>query len=216
MTGPILTRIALSGRLRGSAKLEESAGRTRITLSLSERAEGLYLLLFGRSGFVRTNVENMRAEAACEGVCAMAVCRGGVLASGFTGACRADRERLLSEMRIMAAGDTAESSAAPAKQPGHPVTERILEQARKLFGPAEKPKQTNEPEAVPNPFPRTFPNSVWEKRPGEETLYGSVTIGGRKRKAAAYPLDLRQGGAVAGRFVRARDGRAYRIELIGR
>lgn len=108
------------------------------------------------------------------------------------------------------------------------VTLGILEQAERLFGmlegagiikeePREKERETKEEEGlfrVPNPFPRTYPDSVWKKREGEPALYGSILREGGLAELVAFPAMRGRpakalGKAVFPRPIAARDGRRY-------
>ena len=236
MNDSVLTRITLSGSLRGSARLVETAGKTRVTLSVPAAPEGLYIIACGEGGCRRAELAGNGAELPMGGVCALALCRGGrVLAKGFAGSCQRMRPGIESELRIMAAqgadtlpaprAHTEKRTPPQAPAPGR-AAQSIIEQARRLFSaldppgapPAEAPREepAEELEYVHDPFPRTFPHSVWRKRPGEETLYGELVIRGVRRRAAAVPADMKAGEGVSrirGSILRDKNGRAYRIEL---
>ena len=239
MDDSILTRISLSGAVKASARLEESGGSTAVTLSIPGGSEGVYIIACGERGCETADVRSLRADVGQGGVCALALCRGGrVLAMGFTGSCRQSRARLADRMRILAAerneaAPPPEANEKAPEKPADPIprprpgsaAEGIVEQARRLFGapgeigsgiaPENAPHE--EAGAVPNPFPRTFPNSRWLKRPGEETLYGKIFAGGVLRSAAASPVSAKAGRALRsgspGRVIRALDGRLYRLEI---
>ena len=110
--------------------------------------------------------------------------------------------------------------------PSASVTMGILEQARRLFGAlngmnAEREEAARsgeqaqaavgaEAESVANPFPRTFPGAVWERKPGEASLIGTVKTPSGPRPAEAIPIGPR-GTAMRppGRALIGRDGRRY-------
>lgn len=113
------------------------------------------------------------------------------------------------------------SSLRPAA--GSPVTLGILERAEALFSllrtaeEAAAPGKEKEPEpradegwrTVPNPFPRTFPGSVWREKPEDHRLFGETERGGKRVKLIAVPLGRR--GRIPPNAVTARDGRRYVI-----
>ena len=123
-----------------------------------------------------------------------------------------------------------------------PVTRDILKQAEMLFSalsasreaPSEKPAPQREADKeepaspapseldqgdflpVSNPFPKTFPGSVWRKRPGSEVLEGEAVIRGRRIRAAAYPVSFRGRNAAfsgQGRRLVSAGGKSYFVAL---
>lgn len=115
----MITRITLSGELRGSAVLTERGSLTRVRLTLRGPGKGLSLIYYDGTGVGVIPLSGSEAEAPCTGICALGLSREGKLvSSGFTPACAAFRERLLDEMRIRAAQEAApkpERSAAGSK-----------------------------------------------------------------------------------------------------
>ena len=122
---------------------------------------------------------------------------------------------------------------APMGPPLARATRGILEQAERLFGmldsmmgsdiPENRAKRDDSPRSEPekttpvrNPFPRTFPDSVWKRRDGEGTLYGSVLKNGRVTELVAVPVprgsarpERAMGFTPMKRPVRAMDGANY-------
>ena len=84
--------------------------------------------------------------------------------------------------------------------PSADITRGILEAARMLFGPSPETgpvlKSDSEPETftpVPNPFPRTFPGSVWRKKQGDMRLYGELEKNGQILRLVAVPAGAAKG-----------------------
>lgn len=244
-------RIALSGAAAGSAILRENGDKTRVRLSVRGGTEGMVLYTAGRGGVVGTPVSGDEITVPGTGICAAVLTRDGrLVAGGFSGDCAKDRNRLLSEIRIRAAGDAAEKPKAkepkpasetlpsvqerkPKKQnetrtayrPSAAVTGSIIERAEALFGFLEEltgesasavPKEKTEEETgfrqIPNPFPRTYPNSVWRMREGDLRLFGELRGRGAGRRLIAVPADIRRGpNRAAPRLVTAKNGRKYLV-----
>jgi hypothetical protein len=115
---------------------------------------------FGNAGLLRTAQEGGRALIPQGGVCALALAREGrLLASGFTGACRTDRGRLLEEMRIRAAAETA------AREKPVPKRETL---APRRETPAPR---TETPENVKNQAPRGRALAPRALAPSAETTF---------------------------------------------
>ncbi|GEM_PF-5826178 len=121
-------------------------------------------------------------------------------------------------------------SAEIGKRAASPVTERILDSARALFGsecspPApESGKQDNgsgegsppngarEVKSVPNPFPRLLPGVRWRLASDGKTLEGTAMIRGMQRKLTAIPNGAKLPDAYSGAWrtrIRGRDGKVY-------
>ena len=193
MSSDKLKRMVLSGGIQGSAILRERDGCTRVSIALMGARSQMTLAAYGGSGVTLTEFEGSAAEIPQEGVCAMALLSGSrVVSSGFTGECREHRTRILDEIRIRAAERTRrpQPPKKPAESPkkqepteknpseaGHSatVTQTILEQARRLFGaldgnarqgaaPKREIQEDDGFENIANPFPRTFPGSVWKRK----------------------------------------------------
>lgn len=235
MENGVIKRISLSGSIRGSALLREYGGETRVELAVRGLKDGaeLYTLAGGRISVVPVSGPALAVRQT--GICAAVLAKGGrIIAAGFTKECAADRKRLLDEIRIRSAesADRSKKEAPrpenkPASRPKAFVTGNILERARRLFSligdleaANEKPAPEKPPEpgfeTVPNPFPKTFPNSVWQRRDGDARLFGSVTVNGRTRRYVAVPIDTRGGHArVRGAHpIIGRDGRRYLAEAL--
>lgn len=115
-------RIALTGEIRGSARLWERENGTEAELSLFAPQNGLKLLACGDGGVRTAELTGGRVSIPCKGICALAVFRGGrLVSSGFTGECRENRARLTDEMRIIAAG---EKTPTGVSAPGEDTAER--------------------------------------------------------------------------------------------
>ena len=234
MESVIVRRIALTGALRGSAVLTERGGKTDIEISLRGLKSGASLFTVAGGSIEATPVSGEKLTVPQTGICAAVIAENGrLITGGFTGGCAKDRKKLLDEIRIRSAESAArpaQEAPPPAKKPEakhrSPVTGNILETARGLFSMLEgleaiagksaaPPEETGSTE-VPNPFPRTFPNSTWRKKDGDNRLFGSVVKDGRVRSFVAVPVDLRFGnGRVRGaRTIIVSDGRRYIAEAL--
>ena len=136
-------------------------------------------------------------------------------------------------------GTKPKSAPAPEARAPSAVTQGILLQAERLFGalsragmgpgvgpggaeppaalaptPNEQPEPDREP--VRNPFPKTFPGSSWSRRPGEEVLEGEVYVRGKRRRAFAFPGEIR-GRSLSfggqGRKMVSSEGKSYYVVL---
>ncbi len=232
MENGIVRRISLSGSLRGSALLRESGDETEIELTVRGLKKGASLFTAADGRIAATPVTGEKLRIRQTGICAAVLAENGrLLSGGFTGSCAADRKKLLDEIRIRSAESVrpAEKDVPPEKKPAAKpraaVTGNILERAQRLFSmlgelgaAAEKPLPEASAESgftgIPNPFPKTFPGSVWQRKDGDARLFGTVTADGRQRRYVAVPIDLREGRA---RFrgirpVIGRDGKRYLVE----
>ena len=133
----------------------------------------------------------------------------------------------------------AEKPVRPVKRtvPRSEVTGSILERAERLFSvldalnastvngfpPKEKEtpelaseKEPEEPElvSVPNPFPRTFPNSVWKRREGDHRLFGEQIVPSTSREFIAIPVDPRAKAPRGAKLIIAKDGGRWMIEEV--
>ncbi|MCR5808745.1 MAG: hypothetical protein K6G56_04210 [Clostridiales bacterium] len=127
-------------------------------------------------------------------------------------------------------GEKQPPARPPERRNMAEVTNRILEQAEWLFGmldgmrggteppPAAEPAEQKEEQtacAIRNPFPRTFPDSVWKTR-GGEVLSGRQLKNGRLTELVAVPVTRGSvkprpaaGFTPLPRPVMAGDGRRY-------
>ena len=249
-----IKRIPLSGAAAGSAVITERNGKSFVSLSVQSLPRTASVFCAGASGITRAGLVNSSAEVGDTSVCAVAVCDGArLILYGFTGECRKNRGRLLSEIRIRAAQkelksgrdseEHADKDAAspPSKTPAPnnapnvkraAATEEILKQAEKLFSVlygingspdetrgasinneahSDKPSPASGQDGltvIKNPFPRTYPNAVWQKKPGDGRLFGSLPSG---KRLIAVPSGGRVGIKNAVRTVISSDGRRYLI-----
>lgn len=234
MENGIVRRISLKGSLRGSALLREYGSKTTVELSVRGALDGARLFTVGDGRIVMTPVSSNRLTVEQIGVCAAVIARNGsLLSGGFTGDCAKDRKRLLDEIRIRsaetappAAGEAPPPEKKPEAKPRAAVTGNILERAQRLFSMLEGLEAMERETApssdeksgftvVPNPFPKTFPGSVWRKKEGDMRLFGTVPIGGTVREYVAVPIDLKGGTARIrnARPIIGRDGRRFLVEV---
>ena len=98
----------------------------------------------------------------------------------------------------------------------------ILQKAQELFHtePASAPSSQSGPETIPNPFPRTFPQSRWQRvaYPGAAGHYltGEGTNRGGSYFVYALPGEYAPVSSRPGfdRFVRAADGSGYWVRIV--
>ncbi len=233
----------LTGRLKGSALISQIGGVSSVALSLRGLPAGASLYSAGDGGIKRTPLLGNAVSLKESGICALVVVKDGrTLSEGFSGECGSRRTRILAEIRIMAAGEeeTAPPEMEPEKppekprgkapekprkaaqpKPGAAVTEGILRQAERLFSALNAvnsaPAQNKEEDGMPisNPFPRTFPGSVWRVKEGDHRLFGEKEANGVKKLFIAVPVDVRTRGVLLkGRVVVSKDGRRYLVEQI--
>lgn len=266
MNGDLYKRIMLTGKLSGSVRVRaEKNGGSVLDLSLNGLSDGMNVYTVSADSVIKTEYSGKSLASPQTGIFAVAVEKDGRLVSaGFSGGTRAEKSRILDELRIRAAGEYAgkeprevktgsEKAAPPADKPAPArtepaqtapaqtvpaqtvparteparaesaaavpranadVTEMILKQAERLFaalGTAEK--EEPEPSPIRNPFPKTFPNSEWRRLPGDERLYGTANVNGRKVRLVALPAEARQNNSRSGRAraVLSADGKRYFI-----
>ena len=248
----IVKRISLSGRLRGSAVIREENGISTVTLSVRGMGQGMSLYTVGTKGTIRVPADKRELSVPQDGICAAVLTENGrLLTGGFTGECAMNRTRLLDEIRIRAASESASGIKKVRKKPEKAneetirevkrtvprseVTGSILERAERLFsvldalnasaasGFPSKEKESPEPVPaeemkgepglipVPNPFPRTFPNSVWKRRDGDHRLFGEQKVSGSLRRFIAVPIDPRTKAPRGAKLVIARDGERWMV-----
>ena len=234
MNGDLYKRINLTGSLSGAVRVRASAeGGSELDFTLGGLEPGMNVYTVSADRVVRTEYKSGGVVTPQSGVFAVAVEKEGRLVSaGFSGGSRSERNRILDELRIRAAGDCAEgrrAEAAPAPEKAVPapapvknapksanadVTERILKQAERLFSSLGAEEEEPGPVPVANPFPKTYPDSEWRRIPGDNRLFGTVRANGQRLGLIALPADA--GGANARRFTRGRavlaaDGKRYFI-----
>ena len=206
-----ISRIALAGAFRGSALLTERDGKTETELFVRGLPDGAELYTVGNRGTIKTLASEKTVPQT--DVCAVVLTSGGrVIASGFTGECRENRQRLLDEIRIRASEPEKNAPREEfAPKPEAAVTEGIIRQAGQLF---KGRREDDEPEfrRIKNPFPRTFPRSYWRERRGDTRLYGELVT--PKGIEALIAVPAREGRGL-GPFMRgpvvASDGTKYYI-----
>ena len=239
MGNEIITRIALTGDTRGAALLKESEGGTELTVKLKSPLSGALVYAYGANELISAPLDGESLFIKLKGVCAVAVVTGGrIAAAGFLPSCKKNRARLLDEIRIRSAEQLQKKTEriGQAKQPAIPgkksaqtadassraqITEEILEKARYLFGAlnndAKKTENEKKEEHEPldNPFPKTFPNSIWRENAGGTKLIGVIKSAVGELYAEAVPIDLKNGrariGRSYGRVIPAKDGRRYLV-----
>ena len=240
MNGDIYKRITLSGSMPGFVRVRESGTGARLELSVEGLAEGMGVYTVSTDSVRRTEYSGPGIITAGSGVTAVALESGGrIVSAGFSGGSRAERARILDELRIRAAGERETSinrakaeerpkpvreipvpephvnaspvnvspvnaspvNVSPANDPPAPsraeITDRILKQAERLFasiGAEEGPEDA--PTPIKNPFPKAYPNSEWQVLPGDERLYGTAVINGRKVSLTALPAEAKAKNAA--------------------
>lgn len=236
-----VTRITLTGSLRGSLILREAEDGTEVRLSLSGRKDGLVLLTLGEGGVTAVKLTGSTARAGQRGIRAAALAsKGRLYAVGFSAGV-SNRDLAVQRLRLAAAETEAQpprgtadqketggalpnrrqpDAEAPPRVPAA-ATEEILRRARALFGAltegAERETygdpETPDEEPIPNPFPRTFPNSVWTRRPGERRLKGRALVRGVPRELTALPAarDREAGPRAKGRLLISKEGARYLV-----
>ena len=224
-------RMALSGSVRGSVIISETDGGARVSLHPARGArspEGLWLITLGERGAKRVPLSGAETEAGQGGVYALGLAEKGRLVSFGMSAYSGGRERALERLRLEAACSAHAAAGDPfrekrtAPKPGAPVTQSILEQARRLFAaasaagekaPGKAPPERDEGgewERIPNPFPRTYPGAQWARRPGEQRLTGRFGGAGGELKLTALPAQ-KSGGRYGGRTLISKDGRKFTV-----
>lgn len=223
MGGTTVRRITLSGGLRGSAVLTESEGKTAVTLSVRGLSDGMKLFTYGEGALMETAVKGTKLTLPQAGICAAVLTANGrIVSGGFNGVCAESRKRITGEVMIRAAEQNEETGKQiPSSAPASSVTEDILERARRLFPREEAPAvngETAKPSEnaakmreVPNPFPRTFPGSVWKKAENDHRLFGAALVNGVTKSYIAVPVGR---GSFGARTVTGKDGRRYLVERI--
>lgn len=217
MIGALYKRIMLSGSLAGAVRISSGKGGSVLELDLAGLSEGMNVYTVSAGSIIKTELSSARFDVGQTGIYAVAVEKDGRLVSaGFSGGTRAEKNRILDELRIRAAGEyeerTRRTSApesgreTPPAEPPKPektagsakdapqankaeVTERILKQAERLFAALSAEEEDPGPAPVPvkNPFPKTYPRSEWRMIPGDERLYGTVVTAGREVRLTALP-----------------------------
>lgn len=149
------------------------------------------------------------------------------------------RIRALAELADLEAEAREPSPAASANarqeaDASADITRSIMEKAKRLFAPAaDNGAEADEApasavgaehavpadggwEAVPNPFPRTYPNSYWRRRRGEAVLYGTAFTAGGKVNIKAVPAERGRRRMGYERFLTDVNGRRYYAHQDGR
>lgn len=136
-------RLALTGRVRGSAVIGESRGVTRAEIGLQGGRGRFTVIAAGKSGLETAELVKGRAEFRMEGVCALALAQEGRLAAvGFAGPCNADRETLIARMRLAA----SEAYETEARVRSVPSEEKRAEAAARSAGHAPGAMGDREPQ----------------------------------------------------------------------
>ncbi len=136
-------RLALTGRVRGSAVIGESRGVTRAEIGLQGGRGRFTVIAAGKSGLETAELVKGRAEFRMEGVCALALAQEGRLAAvGFAGPCNADRETLIARMRLAA----SEAYEMEARVRSVPSEEKRAEAAARSAGHAPGAMGDREPQ----------------------------------------------------------------------
>lgn len=230
-------RMALNGRLKGSALIAGTENGTLVTLSVRGLEDGTILYSAGDGRIEKAVISGGSARTAQKDVCALVLVKDGrTVSEGFSGDCGKNRGRILDEIRIMAAEEPRKrtepvkktSDNKPVREtkrvktPGAPVTEGILRQAERLFSALgntgfEAPArgEADEGRVIPNPFPRTFPGVEWRVMDGDHRLFGTRIDNGVRSGFIAVPIDMRRRVTIPrGRVIVSIDGRRFLVEQI--
>ena len=211
--------ISLRGGVNGVLKYRGENGSFELELALRRRTPGrLTVCVLSPDGSAAfCDITPGRADRInVGGVCGAAVfdADARLLCRGSAGGCSIDRR--LGEIRIMAASRIKRSAEARESAPtaeASPVTSRILEKARELFAPLSEMSAAAEREseadktadgdayAVPNPFPRTYPNSYWRMQQGDSAVYGYAVTARGKLSVTAVPGRRKRRPYGFGRFL---------------
>ena len=221
--------ISLRGSASGMLRYETNGGVTNAAVRLRGAERPAAVFFAERNGGVR--FAKLDAEGNCSApaadICGAAVFdgRGGLICYGALGSCGGMLRSRLSELRIRAAAELAkrdENAVPPESEPSSRVTGEILSAARRLFrggsesAPAdaaaegEQGLSHEEYEAIPNPFPRAYPNSFWQRKRGEAILTGTAITPRGKLELIAEPA-VRGRRPIGGRYLTDTGGRGYRV-----
>ncbi len=185
--------MALRGAAGGTLRMEGREGVLALRGRHAAPARAYFVCEDGSvsgSGFS----PDMRCELPAGRICAAAVfdAEARLICRGTLGVCGRKAEGRLGELRMRAVSElrppafapetrAAKAEGAEAGSPASPVTEEILARARGLFSSASgsaPPEPPPEPppviEAVRNPFPRSYPNSYWQRTEGESRIVGTA------------------------------------------
>ena len=227
--------MALRGNALGTLRI--SGGEAVLALRTRRAEPALAFFVLTDGGVYASRVSKELRCGAPEGpVCAAAIFDGSakLLCSGSLGSCGSMLSKKLSELRMRAASELLrrDSTAAEAvseikteapHENRSAVTEEIIKKARELFSaehaesaapppplPAGTEPARADIEAVPNPFPRSYPNSYWQRAAGQSFITGTAhDMRGAVILLRATPA--RRGRRPMGyeRYITANDGRGW-------